>query len=151
VTARLLTFLLCVVLVVACAPPKIDRPLEGAPVVEGRPTGDANSVPPTLSPPTPPGAANASPDASGSPAPGSPSPPSPSPVAEGGYVIVATDGAGANLRTGPSTSASVVTTLAEGTAVEVLGEPVTVEGRAWRQIRSGTRQGWVVAVVVRKR
>jgi uncharacterized protein YraI len=66
-------------------------------------------------------------------------------------VIVATDGAGANLRTGPSTSAPVITTLAEGTLVEALGDPVTVEGRAWRQIRSGDREGWVVAVVVRQR
>jgi SH3-like domain-containing protein len=64
---------------------------------------------------------------------------------------VATDGAGANLRERPSTSARVLTTLAEGTAVEVLGEPVTVEGRAWRQIRGGGHEGWVVAVVVRRR
>jgi uncharacterized protein YraI len=68
-----------------------------------------------------------------------------------GYVIVATDGAGANLRTAPSTSAPVLTTLREGTAVAVLGEPVSVEGRAWRQIQAGDRQGWVVAVVVRQR
>jgi uncharacterized protein YraI len=73
--------------------------------------------------------------------------PSPSPA----FVIVATDGAGANLRTGPSTAAPVITTLAEGTLVEVLGDPVSAEGRAWRQIRSGDREGWVVSVVVRQR
>jgi hypothetical protein len=68
-----------------------------------------------------------------------------------GFVIVATDGRGANLRDGPSTSARVLTTLAEGTAVETLGQPVTVEGRAWQQIRGGGYEGWVVAVVVRRR
>jgi uncharacterized protein YraI len=66
-------------------------------------------------------------------------------------VIGATDGAGANLRTGPSTAAPVIATLAEGTPVEVLGDPISAEGRAWRQVRSGDRAGWVVAVVVRPR
>jgi uncharacterized protein YraI len=75
--------------------------------------------------------------------------PSPSPVP--GYVIVATDGQGANMRSAPSTSASVITTLREGTPVAVLGEPVTREGRAWREIQSGNQRGWVVAVVVRAR
>jgi uncharacterized protein YraI len=68
-----------------------------------------------------------------------------------GYVIVATDGAGVNLRTAPSLRASVITTLREGTPVEVLGDPVQSEGRAWQHIRSGDRDGWVVAVVVRPR
>jgi hypothetical protein len=35
--------------------------------------------------------------------------------------------------------------------VEVLDDPVSVEGRSWRQIRSGQRTGWVVSVVVRPR
>jgi uncharacterized protein YraI len=66
-------------------------------------------------------------------------------------VIVATDGQGANMRTEPSTRAPVIATLREGTPVEVLGDPVTAEGRPWRQIRAGGRDGWVVAVVVRPR
>ena len=69
----------------------------------------------------------------------------------GGYVIVATDGAGVNMRAAPSTSAPVITTVREGTPVEVIGEPVTSEGRAWQQIRAGNREGWVVAVTVRRR
>lgn len=146
-----------VMLVAACSAPAPDRPRQGAPV---GPNGqalqreDANTVPPTLSPyVTPSSTASLNPP---SPQPGlalpagSPSP-SPSPLAVGGYVIVATDGAGANMRTGPSTSAPVITTLPEGTEVEVIGDPVTVEGRAWRQIRANGRDGWVVAVVARPR
>jgi hypothetical protein len=141
----------------ACSPPTIERPLEGAqPGNAGDRAGqDRNDgPPPTLSPARPlepdasPGP-GASPDASSAASPSPASSPSPSPVA--GYVIVATDGAGANMRTGPSTSAPVITTLREGTPVEVIGEPITSEGRAWRQIQSGGRQGWVVAVVVRAR
>ena len=55
------------------------------------------------------------------------------------------------MRTAPSIRAPIITTVREGTPVEVLGDPVTVEGRAWRQIRAGGRDGWVVAVVVRQR
>jgi uncharacterized protein YraI len=66
-------------------------------------------------------------------------------------VIGATGGTRVNLRTGPSMRAPVVTTLAEGTSAEVLDEPVPAEGRTWQKIRSGDREGWVVAVVVQPR
>lgn len=66
-------------------------------------------------------------------------------------MIARTDGRGANLRESPSTSGRVLTTLAEGTAVETLGAPVNVAGQAWQQIRAGSREGWVVAVVVQRR
>lgn len=142
-------------LFVACGPPPSERPREGAPVgVNGQPARrDVAGTAPTLAP------AGALVEASKpfdardqrSPSASPPSSPSPSPSPVPGYVIVATDGAGANLRTGPSLSASPITTLREGTAVEVLGDPVTVEGRAWRQVRAGDREGWVVAVVVRPR
>jgi uncharacterized protein YraI len=65
--------------------------------------------------------------------------------------IGATNGAGANLRAGPSMAAPVITTLAGGTPVEALDEPVSAEGRVWQRIRSGDREGWVVAVVVQPR
>jgi hypothetical protein len=142
----------------ACGGPlPVERPLEGAPTgVGGQVASTDREVgpPPTLAPASSlaaiasPGSV-ASPGASLATSPGPSPSPSASPVA--GYVIVATDGAGANVRTGPSTSASVVTTLREGTPVEVIGDPVNSEGRAWRQIRSGSQQGWVVAVVVRAR
>jgi hypothetical protein len=76
-------------------------------------------------------------------------PGTPAPVASA--AIGATNGAGANLRTGPSMQAPVITTLAEGTPVEALDEPVSAEGRSWQKIRSGDREGWVVAVVVQSR
>jgi hypothetical protein len=138
----------------ACGPQSPQRPREGAPVgVAGRPAvgDDRSGVPPTLSPAQASGQqaeqapSGAQPDSSPSPAPS----PSPEPLGIG--VIVATDGAGANLRAGPSTTAPVITTVAEGSTVEILGEPVSVEGRLWRQIRSGGREGWVLAVVVRPR
>lgn len=132
----------------ACTTGPVQRPLEGAPTGAAS-APDVSGVPPTLSPPTPSGGIN--------PGPGSPGPlafPSPSPSPPpgiAGFVIVATDGAGANMRDGPSTRARVLTTLREGTPVEVLGQPVTTEGRAWQQIRGGGHEGWVVAVVVRRR
>jgi hypothetical protein len=144
------------VLLGACRPPPSERPREGAPPgVESRPArNDAGGAPSSTPSPsvalggaplplTTPGQQVSSGVQASTPSP----PPPPSPT----HVIVATDGAGANLRTGPSTAAPVITTLAEGTLVEVLGDPVSVEGRAWRQIRSGDREGWVVAVVVRQR
>jgi SH3-like domain-containing protein len=75
--------------------------------------------------------------------------PSPSPAP--GHVIVATDGVGANLRAGPSSAGLIITTLAEGTPVDILGDPVSSDGRSWRQIRAAGREGWIVSVVVRQR
>jgi hypothetical protein len=144
----------------ACGPPPSERPREGAPVVVSSQSGPVVVVQtPSPAPPSPLAVASPSPgvDTPGqqpptaSP-PSAPSPlPSPSPSPSLDHVIVATDGAGANLRTSPSTTAPVVTTLREGTPVETLGEPVSVDGRAWRQIRSGSYEGWVVSVVVRPR
>jgi hypothetical protein len=74
-----------------------------------------------------------------------------SPVPGGLFVIGQTDGVGANVRESPSTSAPVLGNLAEGTLVERLDAPVSSEGRAWQRVRSGSLEGWVVAVVVRSR
>lgn len=146
--------LIVVILCCACGPQTVQRPLEGAPPVgEGaagteKPGAPAGSgPPPTLSPPGPSPAASPGETAAG-PAQAAPSP---SPAPEGGYVIAATDGRGVNLREGPSTSARVIVTLAEGTAVEVFGDPVPGAGGPWRRIRSGSREGYVVAGVIRRR
>jgi len=64
---------------------------------------------------------------------------------------MAAGGMPVNMGVGPSTSAPVIATLCEGTLVEALGEPISVEGRSWQEIRSESRVGWVVAVVVRRR
>ena len=146
--------LVAVMLCWACAP-TVHRPLEGAPpIVEGGAAGKeqaggpaGSGPPPTLSPPSPEAAASPSQDAASASQPS----PSPSPPPEPGYYIAATDGRGVNLRDGPSTSARVIVTLAEGTAVEVFGEPVPGAGGPWRRIRSGSREGWVVAGVIRRR
>ena len=149
-SSRLASLLVVVMLCTACSPPTVSRPLDGAPPVsEGRLTSGPTSSgpPPTLSPP------GSSPAAS--PEPGSASAaaasPSPSPPAQGGYTIAATGGQGVNLRDGPSTSARVLTTLAEGSAIEVIGDPVPGAGGPWRNVRSGGREGWIVEGVVRKR
>ena len=145
-------FLASLLMLSACNPAPVQRPLEGAPVSGGVPVAaqggapETSGVPPTLIPAIQPsgGASSGGPGAVASP--------SPSPLPGiAGFVIGATDGQGANLREGPSASARVITTLAEGTAVETLGAPVNAEGRAWQQIRGGGREGWVVAVVVRRR
>jgi len=73
------------------------------------------------------------------------------PAAVACAVIGATGGTRVNVRTDPSLQAPVITTLAVGTPVEALGEPVPAEGRSWQKIRSGDREGWVVAVVVQPR
>src|SRR6187551_3665444 len=103
---------LAIVMSVGCGPQRIERPLEGAPVGgEARATAEASSEsgpPPTLAP-----ARSGSPDAS--PSPGVVALASPSPPPALTHVIVATDGQGANMRTGPSTSAPVITTIREGT------------------------------------
>jgi hypothetical protein len=148
--------LVIAVLLGSCSPPASERPRDGAPVGttgQSARRADANGAPPTLSPPV---ALSRAPQratelgqltTSGM----QPIMPTPSPSPAPGYVIVATNGAGANLRTSPSTAGPVITTLAEGTPVDILGEPVSIEGRSWRQIRGEGREGWVVAVVVRQR
>ena len=133
----------------ACAPRPTMRPREGAPIVTDTPAVIRVDVgmlsPPPAPTPAPPVAppSLAPPD---QPAPDEIQPSTPTPGASA--VIGATGGAGANVRTGPSMRAPVITTLAEGTPVEVLDEPVPAEGRSWQKIRSGDREGWVVAVVV---
>ena len=143
--ARIITVLLVsLALLGACSQPAAMRPREGAPVIESAQAtrNDGKSaVPPTL--------ASAAPKAA--PVPGSPQPSIPSPTVASTHVITATEVGAVNMRSGPSQSAPVVTTLKEGTLVEAVGDPVSAEGRAWQQVRSENREGWVIAVVVRRR
>jgi hypothetical protein len=147
--ARIASLVIGSVLLATCSPPAATRPREGAPVVAVRETTriDAGSVaPPTPALPTPALAALGV-----TPTPSAPEPSPPSLPMTPTHVIAATGGTGVNMRAGPSTAAPVITTLREGTLVEALGEPVSVEGRQWQEIRVGDREGWVVAVVVRPR
>jgi hypothetical protein len=142
----LIVVIAATVLLSACArEPAAARPREGAPVA-GAVQVAANDAlaaapPPTLAPI----AALAT-----TATPARPSPAA-SPTMVPTHVIMATGGMPVNLRAGPSTAAPVITTLREGTSVEALGEPISVEGRGWQEVRSESRQGWVVAVVVRRR
>jgi len=175
----IVSLLIGMALLGACGPPPRTRPREVTPeIVDSRPVfptevaaapggpregtievvnsrpvlpADATAAPrPTLAPPTlAPAPALARPVAPPASAPDTPPPSTPAPVASA--VIGATGGARVNLRTGPSTGAPVVATLAEGTPVELLDEPVPAEGRSWQKIRSGDHEGWVVAVVVQPR
>jgi hypothetical protein len=156
VSVRVVTALVVAVLLLsACGGPSpIDRPRDGAPVgaKDSAPPPDPSGAPPTLSAPgqptpgaTPDGVTLALPSPSSSPSP------SPSPAIGPPQVIAATDGRGANLRDAPGTRSRVLTTLAEGTVVEVLSAPVTVDNQPWRLVRSGSREGWVLALVLRPR
>lgn len=139
----------------ACSPPASGRPRDGAPAgAAGQPvrTAIANTPPPTLSPPRAHGGAPPRPNTLGLLTTGDvqPTMPAPAPSRPPSSVIVATNGAGANLRTDPSMAGPVITTLPEGTPVDILGDPIAAEGRLWHLIRGGGREGWVVSVVVRQ-
>jgi hypothetical protein len=151
-TGSIVSLIVSMVLLGACAPRPTTRPREGAPAVADTPSVIRVDVgmmsPPPAPPPTPP-VATPSPAPPDQPPPDEIQPSTPTPGASA--VIGATGGTRVNLRAGPSMAAPVITTLAEGTPVEALGEPVSAEGRAWQRIRSGDREGWVVAVVVQPR
>ena len=77
--------------------------------------------------------------------------PTPTGTTSGTRVRVAnTDNQGLNLRSSPSTSATVQRVLPEGTVLEVIGQDRQAEGRTWRNVRvpnSGTT-GWVAGEYV---
>jgi hypothetical protein len=133
------------------------RPVLPPPTLASTPTPGPPTPRPTPGPPPTlaPAPALARPAATPSSAqpdrqpPGEGQPSTPATVASA--VIGATGVGAVNMRSGPSTTASVIATLTEGTLVETLGDPVSAEGREWRPIRSGGRDGWVVAGVVRQR
>jgi hypothetical protein len=162
VSIRVVTALVVgLLLLSACGgPAPIDRPRDGAaPVagIDGAASKDGGGAPELGPPPTLSAPGQAKPGASPSPGGGGvtlalPSPsPSPSPAIGPPQVIAATDGRGANLRDAPGTQSRVITTLAEGTVVEVISQPVNVGGQPWRMVRSGNREGWVLALVLRPR
>ena len=148
-TGSIVSLVVSMVLLGACGPRPTTRPREGAPAVADTPSVIRVDVgmmsPPPAPPPTPP-VATPSPAPLNQPPSDEIQPSTPTPGASA--VIGATGGAGANVRTGPSMRAPVITTLREGTPVEALGEPVAAEGRQWQAIRIGDREGWVVAVVI---
>lgn len=90
---------------------------------------------------SPSGSASARPSASASPSVSA----SPS-TAPGTYVVA---GEGLRLRDGPSSTANVITTLAEGTQVQATGVTTNADGREWREVRVNGSQGWAAAEFLR--
>jgi len=87
------------------------------------------------------------PSTSASPSPSpSPSPlPSASPSPGGGrYVVASTTGQNLRVRAGPGTSAQPITTLPNGTVVDVVSAGQQQNGYTWVQIRSGSITGWCI-------
>jgi spore germination protein YaaH len=78
----------------------------------------------------------------------------PSSITVGGFATVRTDGL--RMRAAPTTTASILTTLSAGDALQVLGGPVSAEGYTWYKVAGPVRQwspvdpmqvgGWVAAV-----
>ena len=62
----------------------------------------------------------------------------PSKITVGGFATVLVDGL--RLRTGPTTGAAVMATLADGAALRVIGGPKLGEGYAWFQVAAPIRQ-----------
>jgi hypothetical protein len=60
------------------------------------------------------------------------------------YRIVA-GGAGANLRSAPSTSAPIVRRLRDGTIVTNLNQQQSGDGMTWRRVAENDAEGWVAA------
>lgn len=48
-----------------------------------------------------------------------------------------------NMRTEPGMHATIITTLTNGTRVELLNEETGLDGRTWTRVRAGSYEGWV--------
>jgi hypothetical protein len=60
--------------------------------------------------------------------------------------VAFTGGHGANLRTSPGERAQRVKTLPEGSTLDVVGGPQTVDGLVWRNVRDAAgATGWIAA------
>jgi hypothetical protein len=59
--------------------------------------------------------------------------------------VIGADGGNVNMRAEPSTSAAVVTQVAEGTTLDIVGPNRDAEDRTWRNVRAGTDTGWIAS------
>lgn len=59
--------------------------------------------------------------------------------------VIGADGGSVNMRAEPSTGAAVVTQVAEGTTLDVVGQNRDGDGRTWRNVRNGADSGWIAA------
>lgn len=70
----------------------------------------------------------------------------PSPTPGTPATIANTGGAGVNLRSLPGLNGTIITSVDEGTRVQIIDEPQNADGYTWRRVLlSDGLQGWVVA------
>jgi hypothetical protein len=106
-------------------------------------TAVSTPAPATAPPATVAPTATVAPLPTAAPAPAA-EPPRPAPPNPPAYRVAA-GGDGANLRSGPSRSASVVVSVRDGTELANLDEQQTADGLLWRRVASGNVDGWVAA------
>jgi uncharacterized protein YraI len=59
--------------------------------------------------------------------------------------VIGADGGSVNMRAEPSTTATVVTQVAEGTVLDIVGPNRDADSRTWRNVRSGDKTGWIAS------
>ena len=64
----------------------------------------------------------------------------------GQQVVVSADGDGLNLRAGPTVSALVIRTVADGTLLTAFGEQREADGLVWERVDAGGQVGWMAAI-----
>jgi hypothetical protein len=80
------------------------------------------------------------------PIPAPPPPPPPAQPASQRLRVAGTNGRGANLRAKPGEQAQRIKTMPEGTLLDTIGGPETVDGLVWRNVRDAAgATGWIAA------
>lgn len=118
-------------------------PTVAAPSPSAEPSPAAPVV--VITPPAP-----AAPPAGGFPAP-TPTLPAPPPgvIAPGARVVVATSGAGANIRANPTTNAAVVTAQDDGVVLTITGPSQDADGFTWWPVQGDGFKGWVAGALIK--
>lgn len=84
----------------------------------------------------------------GAPAPAGAPPASGSSTRQGSgerVKVVGADGGNVNVRAEPSTSATAVIQVPEGTTLDIVGPNRDADDRTWRNVRAGTDTGWIAS------
>lgn len=78
----------------------------------------------------------------------SPAPPPPGVLAPGAKAVVASGGAGANIRQDPSTNAAAVTAVANDTVVQITGSSQDADGYTWWPVTGNGFTGWIAGALI---
>jgi hypothetical protein len=77
---------------------------------------------------------------------GAGAPPAPGTPGSGERVrVVGADGGSVNMRAEPTTSATVVAQVPEGTTLDIIGQDRDGDDLTWRNVRSGANTGWIAS------